>query len=430
VQQIIAYILDYGGCHLQSLSAADATVVRAEVVERVNPHHTIAFARFKSPSHDWTFLNSIIVKQVADEPPTYVVAVIPIPSHAKISQKDEAGAVRSEVYRSFRCTQVALDVTKLEHFHSLKMKALVATTLHQTVGSKAQMGDLQSLQQYFQQLRPLSDCDEHDGRVVGRLLMNLVERNPFGASRFGQSGVREQERDKEQAMRFFVMCTSMLRECGFSRIGSMLVAATNPAPSNGPNDLISSRNTSPAVDEEQALKADEDYGRFGGPGALTNEQATSIGRLLSSSMRASPRLSTLGRVVQSVGPLREMATRYNWFVPMMEEVVKRQLPVDQPSIRSRLMSRKAIFPGFLGADKDVLDSFDSVDATDMPTIASQLETHLPNCSNFLSNCFTGIARSQHDKPMIRASPRRSASSSRDRWLYRGVGGADPHRYPL
>ena len=48
VQQIIAYILDYGGYHLQSLSAADASVVRAEVVERVNHHHTIAFARFKT----------------------------------------------------------------------------------------------------------------------------------------------------------------------------------------------------------------------------------------------------------------------------------------------------------------------------------------------------------------------------------------------
>ena len=83
-------------------------------------------------------------------------------------------------------------------------------------------------------------------------------------------------------------------------------------------------------------------------------------------MRASPRLSTLGNVVQSVRPLREMATRYDWFVPMMEVVVKRQLPLDQPSIRSRLRSRTS----FLGADNDVLNSFDSVDATDMPAIAS------------------------------------------------------------
>jgi hypothetical protein len=307
------------------------------------------------------------VKQVADEPPTYVVAVIPIPTHAKISEKDEAGAVRGEVYRSFRGTQVAPDVTKLEHVHSLKMKALAATTLHQTVGSKAQMGDLQSLQLYFQQLRPLSDCNEHDGRIVGRLLMDLVERTPVGASRFGQSGIRERERDKEHTIRLFVMCTSMLRECGFSRIGSMLVAATDAAPSNGPNDPISSRNRSPAVDEEWALQADGDYGRFGGLSAVTDEQAASIGRLLSLRMRTSPRLSTLGKVVQSVRPLREMATRYDWFVPMMEVVVKRQLPLDQPSIRSRLRSRTS----FLGADNDVLNSFDSVDATDMPAIASQ-----------------------------------------------------------
>jgi hypothetical protein len=132
------------------------------------------------------------------------------------------------------------------------------------------------------------------------------------------------------------------------------------------------------VDEEWALQADGDYGRFGGLSAVTDEQAASIGRLLSLRMRTSPRLSTLGKVVQSVRPLREMATRYDWFVPMMEVVVKRQLPLDQPSVRSRLMSRMAgvrsSVRNSLGADKDVLNSFDSVDATDMPIIASQTQS--------------------------------------------------------
>jgi hypothetical protein len=51
---------------------------------------------------------------VADNPLTYAVALVPIPSHAKIGPKDEKGAVRAELYRSFRLTEAAPGVTKLE----------------------------------------------------------------------------------------------------------------------------------------------------------------------------------------------------------------------------------------------------------------------------------------------------------------------------
>jgi hypothetical protein len=53
-QQVVAYILNYGGRYLQSLHAdadaqplntVDARIVRSEVVERHNAHHTIVFSR-------------------------------------------------------------------------------------------------------------------------------------------------------------------------------------------------------------------------------------------------------------------------------------------------------------------------------------------------------------------------------------------------
>jgi hypothetical protein len=52
---------------------------------------------------------------VAVDPPTNVAAVIPIPSHRNIPPKGEAGAVRAELYKSFRCAEVATGVTELDY---------------------------------------------------------------------------------------------------------------------------------------------------------------------------------------------------------------------------------------------------------------------------------------------------------------------------
>ena len=359
-QEIAAYILGCGGRHLQSLNA-NANVVHTEILQSVNAHHTIVYSRQKTHSiHDLVFLNSIVAKQVADEPPTYVVAVVPISSHAKISEKREVGAVRAEICRAYRLTQVAPNVTKLEHVHSLEMKARVAAIVRKT--TKAQMGDLLSLTRYFQQLRPLSDCTKEDGLVLGHLLMDALENAPADqmhvVSYFARSslGQRDPAQDRAHAIRTFVMCTAMLRECGFPRIGCMLVALIDCAPHAIGADA-------PITSEGQLSPRGGAF-RFASPGALTQEQAASVGRLLASEMRASPKISTLGAVVQSIGPLREMATRYDWFVPMLEAVVKRQLPLDvvhaqQRSIVHRLMSRLsiAVFPS---AGEGVANSFDSL----------------------------------------------------------------------
>ena len=116
VLDIVAYSLnDEDSRYFKTFYAADPNVVRAHVLETPNAHHTITFSRYRATGiSDRTFLNSIVAKKVAEDPLTYAVALVPIPSHAKIGPKDEKGAVRAELYRSFRLTEAAPGVTKLE----------------------------------------------------------------------------------------------------------------------------------------------------------------------------------------------------------------------------------------------------------------------------------------------------------------------------
>ncbi len=119
---IVAYALNADGRHL---STPRPNIVRCEVFH-INPHHTVVFFRYKAPGiRDRTFLVSVIAKQVEDDPPTFVVAVVPIPSHDNIRPKDEAGAVRAENCRSFRITAVAPGVSNLEYACTLDLKGRV-----------------------------------------------------------------------------------------------------------------------------------------------------------------------------------------------------------------------------------------------------------------------------------------------------------------
>jgi hypothetical protein len=124
-QEIVAYILEYDGRHLQS-RRDPAVDVRSEVLEHVNAHHIVIFNRKKATgcSHR-TFLNSTVAKQVADDPPTYVVVCLPIAQHDKITPKDEKGAVRAENCRAFKLTEVAEGITKMEYTCSLNLRGSI-----------------------------------------------------------------------------------------------------------------------------------------------------------------------------------------------------------------------------------------------------------------------------------------------------------------
>jgi hypothetical protein len=84
------------------------------------------FARKMVPGiRDRTFLNSIVAKQVGEDPPTFVLIGAPIASHDQISQKDEANAVRAENRRSFKITEVAPGRTRVEYVCSINLRGSI-----------------------------------------------------------------------------------------------------------------------------------------------------------------------------------------------------------------------------------------------------------------------------------------------------------------
>ena len=316
---IVTYLLAADSRHMRSVNAANANCVRWDCLEHINAHHTIVFARYKARGvSDRTFLMSLIAKQVAQDPPTYCVAVVPIPKHDKIASKDEEGAVRAEVYRSSRITEVAPGVSHLEYSCSLDLKGRVPKIVTDTVAVPSQQKAAQSLHRYFQHVRPLAECDAKDGLVVGHLLMDLVASSP---------------EDLAHAIRTFVNRTAMLRDCSFRHIGSMLVAAINK-----PSTICLEQMASESLD------------------GLTEKQAASIGMLLSSHMSA----SGLAKLLRSVGPLHEMATAYEWFVPMLETIQARKASAPRRLWRLSTKSASTIAPYHLSSDKDRKSGFDSV----------------------------------------------------------------------
>ncbi len=137
--EIIAHVLHQESRYMKS--TRDPTVIiRLEVLERANAHHTIIYTRCKATGiSDRTFLNSTVAKKVADDPPTYVVVALPIAQHDKITAKDEKGAVRAENCRAFKLTEVAEGIAKLEYACSLNLRGSIPQAITNKVSVPAQM---------------------------------------------------------------------------------------------------------------------------------------------------------------------------------------------------------------------------------------------------------------------------------------------------
>ncbi len=164
------------------------------------------------------------------------------------------------------------------------------------------MEHLKTLQVYFQSLRPLSACDAEDGRVVGRLLLDLVERQP---------------KDLARSIREFVCRTEMLRKCGFRFIDRMLTCLLIPDPEAGPDDGV------PITTLDRS--------------SITEKQAIAIGGAITQSVRRSHVPATaVQKVVNSHAVLRAMNSDFVWFVPMLEVLVARKVA---ESGRSTVMRR-------------------------------------------------------------------------------------------
>jgi hypothetical protein len=124
-EEIVAYTLNFFGSRIHQ-SLADPTSVRQICLQNVHGCHTICFNRAKAAgiSHR-TFLFSIVAKKLTAEPAAYAVVVFPIPSHAQIGPKDEAGAIRAETRRNFMITEVAPGVSRVNYCVSLDLKGWI-----------------------------------------------------------------------------------------------------------------------------------------------------------------------------------------------------------------------------------------------------------------------------------------------------------------
>jgi hypothetical protein len=167
---------------------------------------------------------------------------------------------------------------------------------------------VQTQQDYFQSIRPLSACDAEDGRIVGRMLKDLVERKP---------------KDLAHSVREFVCRTEMLRKCGFRFISAMLTCLLIP---EDPDPEAGSDGDAPITALDRS--------------SVTENQAIAIGRAIAQSVRRSHVPATAVRkVVNSHAVLRAMKSDFVWFVPMLEVLVA-QRSVD--SGRSTLMRRLSL----------------------------------------------------------------------------------------
>jgi hypothetical protein len=152
----------------------------------------------------------------------------------------------------------------------------------------------QSMQRYFQQVRPLSACDAEDGRIVGRMLTDLVDR-------------KRKPKDLAHAIRTFANNTAMLRESGFRHIGVMLV------------HLLMADAPGRAVNGAATAVLD--------PSSVTEQQAIAIGSAIASSVCQSHVPATaLKRIVMSHPVLQAMTLGHAWFFPMLELLTAHRCP--------------------------------------------------------------------------------------------------------
>jgi hypothetical protein len=289
--EIIAYILNYDSHHARSCRDP-AFDVFSKMVERVNDHHIITFSRKRfGAGLDRTFLSSVIATKV-QAPATCLLVVVPIPHHPKITSKDEAGAVRAQSFQSFRFTEVAPGRTRMEYVCSLTLGACPLTLAIDMVSHSPE-----TIQLYFQQLRPLSECDAEDGRAAGHLLKDLLESKPGNLE-----------------LAIFSNRMAMLRDCGF-RIAAFLMALTS-AP-----DKIASPKVA-AIPQDPA-----------------EEQAAAIGMTLRAAIGQPPvAAAAVRKAVDLHSVLRTVSSRYAWFVPMLEVLLVQAASSRRSTVVKRLRS--------------------------------------------------------------------------------------------
>jgi hypothetical protein len=196
----------------------------------------------------------------------------------------------------------------------------------------------QSLQAYFQKVRPVGKCDAEDGRLVAQMLLDLVDSKP---------------KDLAHAIREFANVTAMLRECSCAHMGELLAAM-----------LVAVNTVSNSTGVAVRLAAQD-------PACLTAEQAIALGGMLAARARSSHGAAVA--VLQAVDSHPALCTtkaQHAWFVPMLEVLL---VPPEAAESRQfgivRQLSRQlsAIVTPQATAHAPSFTDFDSVVCEEDPT---------------------------------------------------------------
>jgi hypothetical protein len=132
-EQIVAFLMHFDSKLNESLRNHELDL-RNEVLEVKNRHHIVVFLEKKTAPglRNRTGLTALLWK-VSDQPLTYVWVGVPIERHDKLSEEDEAHAIRAKGIRSIRLTRISDGETKLEYSCSIDLMGRVPRWLTNTV---------------------------------------------------------------------------------------------------------------------------------------------------------------------------------------------------------------------------------------------------------------------------------------------------------
>jgi hypothetical protein len=288
--EIVAFIMHYDSQRNRRVNASNPNCVRSECLESVNDHHMVAFNEFKSSSgfRNRTFLHTVVWKQLATSPATYVLAAVPLDEHRLISRKDEKHAIRATIFRSFLVSEISEGMALLRYAFWQDPKVPIPRWVIDKVALPQQVGAARNMQRYFLQIVRPNDFTDSDGALLGNQLVRAV-------SKLGKA-------ERASAVKLFVRSTAVLNQAKLAPwLGPMLVAATE-------NTL----RTGTAVDAQHD-SLDE----------LTAIHGTHLGHnLLLCLATCADADSAVDEWCLQFASLQEACATWPWFKPMMTEVAQ------------------------------------------------------------------------------------------------------------
>ena len=175
-EQMCAFFFDVmSATNVSALEDAAVGYLDYRVLEHVNEHHLISYQVRKVPLRGVSprsFLTSVIWKRLDSK--NYVLVATSIDFHPSLNKNhDPHNSVRSDIARVFKFTRRDDSQTDIDYAFHFNFKGNVPSVLMAKIAPQANLDTLTSAMSYFQHIRV--DCDEHDGAMMGDMLMVCVK---------------------------------------------------------------------------------------------------------------------------------------------------------------------------------------------------------------------------------------------------------------